>query len=226
MGTTGNSNAAGTTRTEHPARYSAAVLDVLAAALSGVPGPVLDPFAGTGRIHLLGRDDTVGVEIEPEWATLHPRTVTGDAAALPFADASFGAIATSPCYGNRMADRYDGRDGSRRHTYRIALGRPLNERSAAGLQWGEAYRELHRRAWAEAHRVLRPGGLALVNVADHVRRGVRQPVVAFHLEALRDAGFSLLADRHIATPGMRQGANRDARTDGEIVLFLRREAIS
>jgi hypothetical protein len=54
-------------RITHPARYSPEILDVIAEELDGVPGPVLDPFAGTGRIHDLGRGDTFGVEIEAEW---------------------------------------------------------------------------------------------------------------------------------------------------------------
>lgn len=217
-GTTKSANTPGTCN--HPARYSHEVLATLDEELTGVHGPVLDPFAGTGRIHTLGRDDTFGIEIEPEWASLHPRTLQGDATALPFLDRSFGAVATSPCYGNRMADTYDGRDGSRRHTYRIALGRPLSDGSAAGLQWGEAYRELHRRAWQEAHRILRPGGRMIVNVADHIRRGARQPVTSFHWETLQEVGFTPLRIRHVDTPGMRQGANRALRVEGEFVLVM------
>ena len=72
-------------------------------------------------------------------------TVVGDARALPFADASFHAIATSPCFGNRMADHHEARDPSVRHTYRHRLGRPLSEGSAGALQWGPAYREFHER---------------------------------------------------------------------------------
>lgn len=212
--------------TPHPARYSPEVLETLSAELGPVTGPVLDPFAGTGRIHQIGRGDTIGIEIEPEWANLHPRTFHGDATDLPFPDESFGAVATSPCYGNRMADLYDGRDGSRRHTYRIALGRLPSANSAAGLQWGETYRELHRGAWEEAYRVLRPGGVILVNIADHIRRGERQPVTAFHWETLQRTGFAPLRIRRIPTPGMRQGANRDLRTDGEMLLVLRKPDVT
>jgi SAM-dependent methyltransferase len=211
-------------RITHPARYSPEILDVIAEELDGVPGPVLDPFAGTGRIHDLGRGDTFGVEIEAEWAMLHPRTLRGDATALPFLDESFGAVATSPCYGNRMADRYDGRDGSRRYTYRIALGRELSDASAAGLQWGAAYRDLHRKAWQETHRVVRPGGKVIVNVADHVRRGEHQHVTEFHWNALQETGLRPVRRRCVGTRGMRHGANRDARIGGEFVLVLEKAA--
>ena len=55
----------------HPAKFSAAILDRLAELVP--PGSrVIDPFAGTGKVHtladLLTGTTTVGVEIEPEWA--------------------------------------------------------------------------------------------------------------------------------------------------------------
>lgn len=95
----------------HPAKFSTPVLDRMQEIIAErFDHPVvLDPFAGTGLIHSLTGCSTYGVEIEPEWATMHPRTYVGDARVLPFADATVDVIATSPCYGNRMADTYDGR---------------------------------------------------------------------------------------------------------------------
>lgn len=44
--------------------------------------------------------------------------------------------AARSAYGNRMAGQYAGDPkGSKRHTYRISLGRRLNERGDAALQW-------------------------------------------------------------------------------------------
>ena len=82
---------------------------------------VLDPFAGTGRIHGLGGVvggigvDTVGVELEPEWAQMSPGTIVGDALNVVemFGARSFDAVMTSPCYGNRMADHHDAKDRCR-----------------------------------------------------------------------------------------------------------------
>lgn len=74
---------------------------------------VLDGFAGTGRIHRMGDAwgwDTVGVEIEPEWAAMDPRTIVGDATALPFPDATFWAYITSPVYPNRMRDHHNAQE--------------------------------------------------------------------------------------------------------------------
>src|SRR3982750_3152473 len=89
----------------HPAPSPAPILGLLAE-LVGDGSMVLDPFAGIGRIHQLEDLDrgiiTEGVEIEPEWAALDPRTRLGDATALPeHWAAAFDAVVTSPCYGNR-----------------------------------------------------------------------------------------------------------------------------
>lgn len=262
---------------DHPAKFSAPISERLAELLAaeaerrGRPLVVLDPFAGIGRIHRLPtaiEHATVGVELEPEWA-IAGGSIPGDATALPFRSGAFDAIATSPCYGNRMADTYDGsrdtcsacsglgaqesipgvcfsidgdrwhpvggclgcppcpvcggsgRSPSRRRTYRISLGRPLSEGSAAGLQWGPAYRELHKRAWQEAGRVIRPGGLLLVNISNHVRAGRLQPVVEWHLFQLLRLGFLLIEAAPIETQRMRHGQNFELRADAEHVLVLR-----
>lgn len=215
----------------HPARYTPAILQHLQAELHTEalthtrPLQVLDPFAGVGTIHQLATPDhihTVGIELEPEWAHAHPRTIVGDATRLPFPARTFDAVATSPAYGNRMADQYDGRDGSRRSTYRLSLGRPLHPRSGAALQWGTTYRQLHTAAWHETYRVLRPGGLFLLNIKDHIRKGRPQRVPGWHLQVATTLGFHLEHIEVIPTPGMRHGANHQARVDHELVATLRK----
>lgn len=208
----------------HPAKFSEPILELLRELVADLPGPILDPFAGTGRIHELGRTDTIGVEIEPEWVELHERTEVGDATALRFADGSIGTIVTSPTYGNRMADTYDGRDGSRRNTYRVALGRNLSPNSSAGMQWGERYRALHRKAWEEAFRVLDPDGYLVLNVSDHVRKGKLVPVTGWHAKTLLDVGFVGVSDgwHYLETRRNRHGANGDLRADGESVIVFRK----
>ena len=107
-------------------------MDVLAELIADWPGPILDPYAGIGRVHELGRDDTWGIEIESVWADRHKRTIHADSSTLgvhsdthfqvpelknPW-DMSYEKTETnvprprslvfSPDYGNRMSDQYLG----------------------------------------------------------------------------------------------------------------------
>ena len=204
----------------HPATYPKAVLDVIDELL-GPARLILDPFAGVGGIHALRPHRvTIGVELEAEWAAMSLFTIVGDATRLPFADYQFDAVATSPTYGNRLADGYDGRDGSRRFTYRLALGRELSPGNSGALQWGDAYRVFHRCAWDEARRVLKPDGRFILNVKDHIRGGKRQHVTEWHLDALTTIGFRLVTQREVPVPGIRVGRNADARIGFETVARL------
>lgn len=167
---------------------------------------VLDPFAGTGRVHRLP-GKTFGIELEPEWANMHPRTQVGNALALPWRRDSFDIIATSPCYGNRFADSHTAMDNSTRRSYTHDLGRKLSEGSSGAMHWGPEYRKFHELAWAEAVRVLRPGGLFILNISDHIRGGKQMPVSRFHCDVLEEHGLTCFARRDVATKRMRKGQN-------------------
>ncbi len=210
----------------HPARFSDVILPILQ---TMVPADkyayVLDPFAGTGRIHELTNSYTIGIELEPEWAAMHPRTFVGDATDLDrIADGSVDAVVTSPAYGNRMADHHNARDASKRNTYRHALGRDLSPNSSATLQWGDGYRALHERAWREARRVLRPGGRFVVNIKDHIRKGKQQHVSYWHLRTIKRLGFVPVQYVRVYTPGQRYGQNGAARLPYEWVLAFDKPA--
>lgn len=210
--------------TKHPAKFTPRILEVLGDVMDahGIEGRILDPFAGTGRVHTFHdppRRVTYGVELEPEWAAMHERTQVGSALALPWPAGTFSAIVTSPTYGNRMADTYRG-DGTRRHTYTIALGRQLTGGNSGALQWGGSYKDFHARAWTEALRVLRPGGAFILNISDHVRAGARQHVAGWHALHLQAFCGPLVDVVPVATPRQRHGANGAARVDAELVLVF------
>lgn len=224
--------------TRHPARFTDVILE-RAAALLAHYGPhgerrLYDPFAGTGKgVDFMALEGyrAIGTELEPEWAAQSPRVWACNAFAFMEAkqldvaegtEAPFDVVFTSPAYGNRMADHHEAKDSSRRNTYRHALGRPLSEGSAAGLQWGDAYREFHKRAWRDVLGVLRPGGYFLLNVKDHIRAGRQVHVADWHRMTVRDLGLDLVESCFVETPGNRQGQNGSARVPGEWLLLFRK----
>jgi tRNA G10 N-methylase Trm11 len=207
----------------HPARFSDALVPVLADQLQP-SWTVLDPFAGVGGIHQIGAlagCHTVGVELEHEWASMHPATIVGNALALPFATSTFDAICTSPTYGNRMADHHNARDDSRRITYRHNLGRDLHPANSGAMQWGAEYRRFHDEAWREAVRVLKPGGSFVLNIKDHNRKGKRQRATEWHVGNLVDIhGLVVIDTIDVHCPGMRYGANLSDNDLPELVVVL------
>ena len=228
-----------TAAVRHPAKFSEPImasLDRLVRAevsRLGRPIRVLDPFAGTGRVHRLARAGavtTVGVEIEPEWAGLHPHTVCADCIAWMLARARrggsgrFDLIVTSPCYGNRFSDCHEAKDGSRRRSYRHDLDRMPTDGSAGVLPWGPRYWSFHAEAYRAMHAILVPGGRALVNVSDFYRNETLVHAVEWHQGAMYGAGFVQAGrPRWIATSRMTEGANRQ-RAEAEAILVMERAA--
>lgn len=185
---------------------------------------VQDPFCGTGKIFLLNRFlpslEIHGIEIEPEWARLNPRTTIGSALALPFACGSFDAICTSPTYGNRIAATTIGAGD---FTYITHLGKNLSNENSGRLLWGPRYRAFHISAWQESARVLYSGGLFVLNIKNHIRDGDEMFVTEWHIETLEGLGFRLLDHRHIDSPGIGRGENREKRVPYESIVLFRKE---
>lgn len=213
----------------HPARYSAAILERFEKVIDEVCNvgtdriKVLDPFAGTGKIHELPFD-TTGVELEPEWGQLVAEgNIIGDAAAMPFDDHSFDVVATSPTYGNRLADHHDAADAHLRRSYTHDLGRRLTQGNTGEIPWGFKYQEAHDVIWTEVRRVLKPFGWLLLNIKDHIRDGEQQPVSHWHTAALVGLGFTFWPgySAGVTTQHLRQGAASE-RAGQELVLVFRR----
>lgn len=228
------------TAVAHPAKWSKALRPYVEGWLRDAP-LVLDPMAGVAAINV---PNLICGEIEPEWAVQcsYP-TYVGDAGALPFADATFPAAVTSPTFANRKADNHDARDRckrcgggtspscpncrgsslSKRKTYRHTLGRELHPQSTASLQWGPSYRQAHReRIYPEILRVLRPGGFFVVNISDHVRKGVVEEVAPWTVGVLVVLSFTLHEYREVPTPRDREGANGEVRVGHEVLAVFRK----
>ena len=210
---------------KHPARYSEELMPLLKKILVDNnlqwDSKVLDPFAGTGKIHELPFD-TYGIEIEPEWADMHPRNVCGDSTKMSFSTAFFDAICTSPTYGNRMADSHQAKDNSKRTTYTHTLGRKLHKNNSGQMQWGDEYRSLHERVYHECYRVLKPNGTFVLNMKNHIRNGDEIDVTGWHKKVLVGIGFEYLQTESISLKGNGFGANGNVRTGVEYILVFRR----
>lgn len=208
--------------TDHPAKYSKQIIPILDELVGD--GVVLDVFGGTGRIHQLKNPRlTISHELEWEWANEGEGcNVQGNALHLPFRTGNIDTICTSCTYANRMADKHNARDGSKRNTYKHTLGRDLHPDNSGGMQWGEAYREFHQLAWTEALRVLHPEGRFVLNISNHIRKGKEIDVCGWHHDCLESLGLRCVRSVPVATRRQRQGANGNLRVGCEMVFLFTR----
>jgi SAM-dependent methyltransferase len=159
---------------------------------------VLDCMAGTGKIALVkeyGYEGKVFAnDIEQEWAdSNYPVDYwsQGDAAHMNlFKGGAFDAIITEPTRGNRLADRFI-KNSRNRTTYTQSMGRPLTPGNTGDMMWGSNYRMKHAEIYLECKRVLKPGGLMVVNIANYPRRGVVVDVVNWTKNCLVAQGLKL-----------------------------------
>jgi DNA modification methylase len=185
-------------------------------------------MAGTGKIAKIRefgfKGHIICNDLEPDWADLKYEVnewYISDAEEMVWCkDESIDAICTSPAYGNRMADHFHSKDKSRRITYYHSLGRDLDERNTGRLQWGDKYRDAHTLLYREFWRVLKPGGLFVLNVSDHIRNGERIPVTAWHQKVCLTLGFKYVNRFRVMTPRMRFGANHNKRVRYENIIVF------
>ena len=218
----------------HPAVYSAVILAAIDRLLPA-SGTFIDPMAGSGRCFNLERGDRhiVATEIEPEFAALHPRTICADATALPFATSSLDGGFCSPSYPNRMNGDYTAAGWTKNSTGRrnYSLSKRWLARDADAVlhshntsRYGERrkpgfYWLLHALVWGEVARVVKPGGVFIVNCKDLPRLPVTEP----HVALLIDAGFTEVHREQVRPPGYRFGENSKLRVDHEDIVVLVRQ---
>lgn len=216
--------------TKHPATYTDSFIPIFAKYLEN-SSMVYDPFGGTGKIALIKDHGFKGKiycnEIEPEWSNQYvgiDNWFIGDAANTDFIKNDFfDAICTSPTYGNRMADHYEAKDSSKRITYRHVLGRKLTDGNTGKIQWGDSYKNKHIEIYDELYRVLRKGGLFILNISDHIRAGQVIEVSKWHKETLENMGFILIESIPVPTRRMGFGENSHLRVDHENIFIFRKK---
>ena len=217
------------TTTKHPAKYSDQFLPIFAELLAGRER-VLDPFGGTGKIGAIKGYGFGGVvfanEIEREWLepNLHNCDVCTfeDAEILAYPPEFFDAVCTSPTYGNRMADHHNAKDGSRRNTYTHCLGKQLQSGNTGKMQWGEEYKEKHRRIYAHIVELLKPNGIFILNISNHIRAGKEIDVTQFHIDALQECGLTVESIRTVGVQRLKYGANAEKRVPHESIIVLKK----
>lgn len=214
---------------KHPAMYTNSFIPKFAEILIGCEN-VLDVFGGTGKLALIKEYGFCGKvvcnELEKEWVETSLYNVDewhiGDAEKMDWAkNNTFDAICTSPTYGNRMADHHNAKDGSKRITYKHYLGRNLDDANTGKMQWGDKYREKHIKIYKECIRVLKIGGLMVLNVSNHIRNGEVINVVDWHKEALMQLGMMFIEEIKIETPRMGFGKNYKSRVEHESILIFK-----
>ena len=226
----------------HPATFSKALIRPLAEQLtlhtqqfSTGQRKLLDPFGGLGHglveIAVLANLWPTGVEIEPGYLPhAHPCIMLGDSTCLPFADSSFAAAVTSPVYPNGMADDFQAKDGSERHTYPHRLRKVygpdyrMHPNNAGGMSPRRSPKALARfldlncKVYGEVFRVLRNGSPFVVNT----KNTLKVPFTKITQDQLAQVGFEFIREVTVDVPGMNHGKNQERKETFETISVVRK----
>lgn len=212
----------------HPAQFSPEIVDAVRPIIDHYGLPVHDPFAGPGvRLGKLCDELKLkfsGTEIEPEFI-VDQRVVAGDSTWCGSYPAGRHIIVTSPAYPNGMADHFNAKDGSDRHTYRQALtkitgeDRPLvfNNMGRHGVRAGATSATRHFDIARNALRCWLPAPVVL-NVSDFIMGQRQYDLVADWRSLLLNAGYTILYEHGVQTKRQRHGANAHLRASHEVIL--------
>lgn len=213
----------------HPAKYSDEFIPEFCEVLKSYNcKSVLDPFAGTGKIGKIkeyGYDGQIYAnEIEKEWLSQSKYDIDymffEDAQFCDFGGVIFDAICTSPTYGNRMADHHNAKDSSKRNTYTHCIGHDLKDGNTGKMQFGREYKQKHEMIYKNIVNHLKPGGVFILNISNHIRKGEEVDVCSWHIETLKFLGLHVEKDIKVQTHRLGYGSNSSARVKFEHIYVL------
>lgn len=212
---------------KHPAPYTDSLIDAFRTLLPERVERSLvvhDPFGGEG-VRLGRLCDDLGytfsaTDLEP-WLDADPRVMQGDSTdPTTYPDVPF-VVVTSPTYNNGVNDHFAPKDDSRRLTYRVRLGRPLQPNNT-GRWSGRGSRKGEVEYWRITRECVKHWpDLCFVNVKDSTRsswEGGIYPLVALWRDLLVEYGYEV-EQVDVACPGWRFGTNGQDRSDTEAILI-------
>ena len=226
--------------TPHPAKWSDVLLEVIYRDYIEDNDIILDVFGGTGKIGKLkeyGCENIfISQEIEEEWALQGVNSeidfcFIADATSSnhyeKYTELGVNFIITSPAYGNRMADKHEAKDGSKRYTYKHLINRKLHDNNSGGYRFYGAHKRnkyhiIHEATWLNCYNMLPQGGKFLLNCSNYLVKGVEILVTEWHIDLLKRIGFTLIEEQMVKTPRLRVGQNSDKRVIGERLCLFKK----
>lgn len=96
------------------------------------------------------------------------------------------------------------------------------ESSARNYAWQLEYWRKQIAYWIEAFRILRSGGLFMLDVKNFIKSNKVVDVVGQHRQLVLLAGFEIERELRLEARGLRHGANYKARVDHHVIIISRK----